>query len=157
MSASGRAVDARYGCPPCTIDGRGSVRHRPMTLETLRIINQPDGHSLLYEQLLERVAAASGLEMDEALALFLLDSRYTLEQQIHILRIAHRRGLTFVMVNLHGPDVIEKAEAAAQRHAEIDQQARARLAAKGYSADESEQIVTQAAELRARFWDTEEL
>jgi ribosomal protein L40E len=128
----------------------------PLTLEALRIINQTDGHSLLYERTLERLANSIGLEPDEALQLWLLDSRFTFEQQMHMLRIAHRRGILFVMVNLHGPDLIAKAEAAAQRHAEIDEQERERLAAKGYGAAEIEQIITQATELRERIWDTVE-
>lgn len=82
----------------------------PLPLEALRLLNQPDGHLLLYERTLESMAQAYGLEADELLLLFLLDARHTLESQLLLLRLAHRRKLPFVLVNLHGPDVIAAVE-----------------------------------------------
>jgi hypothetical protein len=128
----------------------------PLALEALRIINQPDGHFVLCDKTLEYMAQAHGMEPAELIHVSLLDSRFTLEQHLLMLRLAHRRKLTFVMVNLHGPDLIAKAETAAQRQVKIDQQARERLAAKGYGAAEIEQIIMQAAELRERLWDSVE-
>jgi hypothetical protein len=126
----------------------------PLTLETLRILSLPDGNLALYEKTLERAAAADGLETNELVQLMLLDSRFKLEQLLVVLRIAYRRNLSYVLVNLHGKDPFTRAQEVAQRHAEIDRQAHEQLAAKEYTDEEIERIITDANELRAKFWAT---
>ena len=65
----------------------------PLTLETLRILSQPEGQLDLYERTLEYMARALGLETNEYIEILFLDSRHTLEKHIQLLQLAHRRKL----------------------------------------------------------------